>query len=432
MRSVFYIAVTLHMLWSHTAFADLDVEPPTPAKKAWPNTIVIEWQGLNIEPEVRQGAGVALKRSQSQIAAAFLGNAPIVNLDTLIPNTSSNTSTLRRSLNPHLAGDRASGSPILVQPMWTSFQGAQIFMLVVSDSRSNVVLRTVHQVVPSSTWKASVKSKSIDGIIRDMTTKLTNAILSNSKPLEPRSPDLAIGLTSTTVSNRVNEIERNALSLIFAANSLDSYTIINPLSHETLASIHQAWSAQGLLARSNRNLSIGWIYPENTSLQTLPVTLKLAMKPTDGVFGQPLTWQLNDSVTLNINGNNQLSITSNSESYKNLNDHLAVERKSLERSENPAASSIRGAWVYLDKGRAWGLKMNDRLVIANGSSSIKGHIVGYYGAEMHLKSPRGFPIAEGAIMFVRKGQRDVKVGQEFAYDQMVVPVAWPPVSSVER
>jgi hypothetical protein len=70
--------------------------------------------------------------------------------------------------------------------------------------------------------------------------------------------------------------------------------------------------------------------------------------------------------------------------------------------------------------------MNDRLVIANGTTKIKGHVVGYFGPEMHLKSPRGFPIEEGAIMFVRKGQHDVRIGYEFAYDKMEVPTAWPP------
>ena len=69
--------------------------------------------------------------------------------------------------------------------------------------------------------------------------------------------------------------------------------------------------------------------------------------------------------------------------------------------------------------------MNDRLVVADDSQVVKGHIVGYYGPELSLKSPKGWPISEGAIMYVRKGQRESKLGQEFKYDKMTVPTPWP-------
>ena len=53
--------------------------------------------------------------------------------------------------------------------------------------------------------------------------------------------------------------------------------------------------------------------------------------------------------------------------------------------------------------------------------AVKGHVVGYFGPEMKLKSPRGYDIHEGAIIFIRSGQKVVKEGDVFSYDQKKVP-----------
>ena len=425
MRTTVYNILIILCSLAQTAFAELDVAVPLKPEKLWPDTIVLEWQTLNIDDNQKRFTATGLANSQSEIAKSFVKSGSINRLDTFMPKTSVNTPMLARKLNKYVAGQRG-GAPILVQPLWASFQGNQIIMIVVSDSQSNVVLRTVHQVIPKDSWNSLTKSKTTASVFSSVAATLCQTLLANPDALQPRNPDLALGLHSTTVSDKSNELERNALNLIFAAQYFDSYTIVNPLSQEQIAMIHRAWNAEGLLRRSNRNLSIAWIYPENTVRQSLPLKMELIIKPTDGVFAQELTWQIRDSALLNITNDNQLTITSSNSSLTTLKERLAVEKQSLARSDNPLAAGIRGAWVYLDKGRAWGLKMNDRLVISTGNSTIKGHVVGYFGPEMHLKSPRGFPIEEGAIMFVRKGQHDVKVGYEFAYDKMEVPTAWPP------
>lgn len=408
-----------------TAFAELDVAVAIKPKTLWPDTIVLDWQTLNIDADQKRIAALGLTNSQNEIAKLFVKDSAVSRLDTLMPKSEDNTATLARALNKYLAGQR-SGLPLLIQPLWASLQGHQIILIAVSDSRTNVVLNIVHHVITKDAWKSLIQAKSTAEVFSSTARKLCDQILANSSALEPRSPDLALGLHATTISGSSHELERNALNLLLAVQHLNSYTIVNPLSQEQIAMIHRAWSAQGLLSRSNRNLSIAWYYPENIVRQSLPLTLGLVIKPTDGVFAQPLTWQIRETASLDITNDNQLNITPTQSAITTLKDRLSDEKKSLARSDNPLASSIRGAWVYLDKGRAWGLKMNDRLVIATGTATIKGHVVGYFGPEMHLKSPRGFPIQEGAIMFVRKGQRGVKIGNEFSYDKMNVPTPWPP------
>lgn len=408
-----------------TAVAELDVNVPLVPTQLWPDTVVLSWQTLNIDYDQKRIAVTGLKQSQASLAKLILGNSPTATLETFAPKSPTNDVSLMRALATSWAGSR-NEIPIVVQPAWTSIRGAQIFMLIVSDSRSNIVLRTVHRVVSKANWTQATQAKGIPKLL----TALVNELWSeaSSQPFKPTNPDLAIGLNLSAISERSNEIERNALNLLFAAQYFAPYTTINPLAHESVATIHRAWNTTGLLRKPNRNLTCAWMYPDNTAQQTLPLTLTLTIKPTDGVFAQPLPWQIHEPATLTITDNNQLTIATS----LNLADQLAVEEQALNRRENPKAAKIYGAWVYLDKGRAWGLKMNDRLILVDGSTQIKGHIVGYYGPEMKLKSPRGYPIHEGAIMFVRKGQLSAKIGTEFIYDPMEVPTPWPPKSPTDK
>ncbi|NBQ53224.1 MAG: hypothetical protein EBU49_06560 [Proteobacteria bacterium] len=110
-------------------------------------------------------------------------------------------------------------------------------------------------------------------------------------------------------------------------------------------------------------------------------------------------------------------------------DFLTRERNALSLDEAPQVAKINRAWVYLDKGRAYGLELDDRLVIGGGpvnySATIKGHVVGFFGPDKKITSPRGFPVNEGAIVYIRKGQGDTKVGQTFVYDETVFPTNYP-------
>jgi hypothetical protein len=62
----------------------------------------------------------------------------------------------------------------------------------------------------------------------------------------------------------------------------------------------------------------------------------------------------------------------------------------------------------------------------NEDGSIKGHVVGFYGPELKLTSKSGHSIAEGAIIYIRKGQRSIKLGDSFEYEQVNYPTPWPP------
>lgn len=111
---------------------------------------------------------------------------------------------------------------------------------------------------------------------------------------------------------------------------------------------------------------------------------------------------------------------------EDLNRQIEVRNQALSSQSLPQVAHIYGAWAYLDKGRAWGLQLGDRLVVQSSQGAIKGHIVRYFGVQEKIKSVQGYLIEEGAIMYVRKGQRKIQLGDRLDYDRRSYPTPWPP------
>jgi hypothetical protein len=213
--------------------------------------------------------------------------------------------------------------------------------------------------------------------------------------------------------------------MLLAAQWSGGFTVINPFATEQLTSLHGFYGQKNMMRRANREIITRLTYAKTPKGLKLPVTVTLNIGATDGVFGQTLPWSWSEPLTIGVNADSTMNLKCSDK----LKTSLTTESSALRRDELPQIVKIRGAWAYVDKGRAWGLQMNDRLVSNDDPSKIKGHVVAYYGPEMKLSSSRGWPIHEGAIVFIRKGQRDLRVGQTLTYDGMKVPTPWPPGSA---
>jgi len=176
--------------------------------------------------------------------------------------------------------------------------------------------------------------------------------------------------------------------------------------------------------RFNRTLQLGWFLEQKSispASAAQPLKLEIMAQLSEGVFGTRSQADLLKTIDLDLRASElKLGV------LPLLEPLLAAEDASLRRAEQPQISRIYGAWAYVDRGRAWGLRMNDRLELADASGTVKGHVVGFYGSAMNIKSPRGFPVSEGAIVFIRKGQKEIKIGQELMFDQTKYPTPWPP------
>lgn len=423
-------AAWLSLAVPSTLIAEPEEIPSRQPATTWPEALILPWQTLNIDHDQLAKAAKGLAISQRELAEMSATN--IIPLSEVArPSAALDLNSERvftRILSGGLKDPSLFTKPLVaITPVWASAQSRQILMLIVSTSDGNIILGSSHRVVSAEAWRNNITRGTTPNVFSPMVRGMWEEI--SAKSLRVPNPDLAVGLSVGAVSFTKNEMERNALNLLLASEHLAGFTIVNPLGAEILAGVHRSWNAGGVLRKPNRILTMTWLYKKPASrMNAGPLELSLDIKAADGVFAQSLPWSVNETAVLDINNDNQLKIGIT----QKLREHLDAEQKSLARAENPLAVKKHGAWLYLDKGRAWGLRMNDRLVISDGSQTVKGHIVGYFGPEMQLKSPRGWPINEGAILFVRKGQATSQVGQEFIYDKMMVPTPWPPQNTAVK
>ena len=166
-----------------------------------------------------------------------------------------------------------------------------------------------------------------------------------------------------------------------------------------------------ILAQLSRKTQATKTRAENTSL-----TIQFLV--SDAIFGSTIA-ERSISSELAQSATKQWVI----DSQAVVNTILDIE-KTLTNSA-PQIIHRYGAWVYLDRGRAYGLRMDDR-VIVNENKGIKGHVVGYYGPNAGLRHPTESPasgslVSEGAIVYIREGQDKVKIGQTLAFDTKFFP-----------
>ena len=425
---------------------EIDVTLKTGTQDIFPKIFLAPWETTNVDSDAVAANRTTLISSHKKLAEELgIGQLTLSTyMKESTPDQYATNSLLVQS--PAFTStyvsmqQQISGKSIMVIPVWTKFKKKNIVILTKIDAITNEILGMDHEVLseineeePSSsqiksTNTATIKQQRTQAQKMLSTNSIQNALIRINALLSSQNsltspPDLAVSIANISSSDRKNEFDRSTLNILLAMEHLKGFRVVNPYSQELIAKIHHVFGLKAQFRKANRNLTTIWSFSNKDLMQqnALQIRARLLIRPSDGVFGQSLPWQVDEDVDIIAKPNNKLSLNLSNK----LSESLDVEKKSLNRAENPAASKIYGAWVYLDKGRAWGLRMNDRLIISDGTTEIKGHIVSYYGPEQKLSSPRGWPVNEGAIMFIRKGQDKVKVGQEFIYDKMLVPTHWP-------
>jgi hypothetical protein len=387
-----------------------------------PQLMLLPWQTPMIDADTVYRTRKTRDAMTLQLKNALLPTAKL--LDTVAPQNLT-AEGARSQLKNIWAEERttAVSSPTAIIPLWTHIHDYDLFALIVIDSMQNTIKSVTHRLVPRGKMRSALKDGSYTGYFAPTVLDLQSAVdLSGAQT--PRE-DMSVGFRDQTASTRANEIDRNTIALLLAAQWSKDFTVINPFAVELLTTVHSFYRQANAMRRANRDVITRMTYTMPPSGLKLPVTLALNIRATDGVFGQTLPWFWSEPLTLGVNADQTINLIYS----EKLKTSLNTEYASLRRNELPQVVKIRGAWAYVDKGRAWGLQMNDRLVSQDSPTGIKGHVVAYYGPEMKLSSARGWPIHEGAVVFIRKGQRDVRVGTTLTYDAMTVPTPWPPTTT---
>ena len=205
----------------------------------------------------------------------------------------------------------------------------------------------------------------------------------------------------------------NCLNILAAKGLIKKYHTKNPVGHFNYKFLSNFLKFSQANIRSNRNLSIEWNV-EDTKYEN-----KISLSET--TLASPV---INPTLAKG-NLKDELSIKIPAK----IENRLAIMEQVLSEEEPPMVIKVYGAWAYLDKGRAWGLEMNDRLWFEKDGRMVKGHVVAYFGPGLRLTSPRGRKVTEGAIVFIRTGQHSVHIGDTFEFDPTVFPTPWPPVKT---
>ncbi len=250
---------------------------------------------------------------------------------------------------------------------------------------------------------------------KDLTKQIMAAVAGWPQTLTPPQLTTALKLATTIKRESLGHHHGELLcaNLILAKALIPQYRVLNTIGQKNLLFVRRLGNHLPL-QRSNRALHLDWQKPKES--------WQLILESSEGIFGTT------------IDNRNRWSIDKLTTDFaipQELQDLLAQEELSLHQKTLPQVVKIYGAWAYLDKGRAWGLKINDRLVSPKGNKINKGHIVGFYGPKKNLKSPHGYPIHDGAILYIRKGQHVVEIGDSFAFDNKTYPSPWPPQAEAD-
>lgn len=410
--------------------------PATPATApaeplAYPGGMSMPWRIVGVDALTRAAARDALTRSLTTMRTAWLDDPQT--FTAFLANRKPLTINRKRLTDQIGTGTPRTPLPspaVTVEPTWCSFMDRHVFVVTVADTALNTLLGSAHVTIPIDRWEALGQGRA--AFLSAQLPALTTRALAQAttKGAAPASDALHVGLSLARSLTRDDEGFSACIGLLVEEKLAPDYTVARALGTDHLATVRDTLGQRAALRRPTRGLVMAWSNPPERTLvnkatgpgptRRLPVTLELKANMAETVFGGHVPVTHASRWTFAANGD-QIGFTVDAGFKKLLDD----ERATLQLADWPQVARINRAWVYLDRGRAWGLKMNDRVVAEVDGEPVKGHVVRFFGPEAGLTSPRGFPIREGAIVYVRKNQRKARLGLEFRMDPREYPTPYP-------
>ena len=367
------------------------------------NSGVLPWV-TNVDSDKLRLYKDSLSKVQDNMSSYCLENR----IDLSEQVLSSNVKTKLKKLV--LGKSKSKCQSLFFEPVWVEYGGEDYFFLNVVDQKSNLVFQDNLMISLEYDSKKSSKVNDEAKIVQGM-----NTLFDSFKSKRLSSPNNRVKL-SVLYSNTDRFL---GFSLLMENTILNhgGVNIVHGSSKEWLDLVWQYLKPEekdSIRNRANRTCSLSWYQDK--------------LKKEEGIITVSLNWNMSESVFLNHVGSSfeesfsfkkdsSKLVLSNKDALENLWEIIDTQQKELSVS-SPKVVKIDRAWVYLDKGRASGLRIYDRFIVGNESY---GHVVGYYGVEEKLNSDQGYPISEGAILYIRKGQNKVRIGQEVRYDPATYP-----------
>ncbi len=372
-----------------------------------PDLSVLPWQLIGLDNEFATRNAKKLEALHAQLLQNILPNSQSLDLwleaqGRVLPYN------LKHSLHRVATGKAPIIVPSYVIPIICRIDESIIVATELAGLSDNFLLSSRQQFTSRSAWEGEGGAPL--AINAAWASELNAGIHLPDK--EAAAFKLDLGLLRSSHNTIVGTHE--CLNMLVAHELQKTMMVPTPLDLLEGYRLRQNLFPASQVKRSTRTLLVDWgMNPTGPRLEALVLAsesvLGSKMSPRS-----PMIFEIKAS-------ENRIAIPAE------LQKILSDTRNQLLAKDLPQVAKIYGAWVYLDRGRAWGLDMNDRLYFEDGDRFVKGHVVGFYGSGLNLKSPRGFAIQEGAIVFVRKGQRQLKIGDSFGFDPTEFPTPWPAV-----
>lgn len=381
--------------------------PEAAAQDEVPKLSVLPWQLIGLDNEFPTRHKKKLDELHKQLAGATLTNTQALDL-WLEAKGRKLPYNLKRSLNRVLSGESTLATPgaAYIVPVLCRVNEHIVVATQLVDLSQNILLSSEQLFTPLKAWEGESPPLSL-------TSAWTQNLGSRIKGIDTEAEAFKIDLALRRGSNTSVVGSYECLNMLLAHELQKSLNVPTPLN------LLEGYRLRQLLAnsrpkKSTRTYSVDWgVNPKGPSYAA-------SLNVSESVRGAGMERDLPVTFTVKPDENRMLV-------PDEFLQRLMASRSELLAKDYPQVAKVYRAWVYLDRGRAWGLEMNDRLYLNDNGRRVKGHVVGFYTNTEKLTSPRGFPIQEGAIVYVRKGQREVKVGDTFQFDPTAYPTPWPAV-----
>ena len=383
------------------------------------------WRQLGIEPELWGASKNARRKTKQELDKRWLKDSASLLSLFPPPATTINQGRMAAKIGTGTASLAAQTS---LEPVWCSIGDHDLLFLQLSSLPLDTLLVSEHRVIDKRESLKALKRKTFENFLTTQLNELYTRFKEKvAKGIPPEAENaLQVGLKLAKESTRKDTGSYQCLNLLLSERLAESFRVIRPIGTESLYHVKRVAKQTHRYRRATRTLLMKWDLDHSYKKgpPKLPLEYSLTATMSESVFGQRIVAFKQQPYSF-TKQNNQLTFKIDPQ----LTASLQAEARSLNLADLPQVSRVYGAWIYLDRGRAYGLKMKDRLVFKDDPQAIKGQVVGFYGPNLGLKSPRGFKVSEGAIVYIRKGQRQTKIGQTFAFDQTKYPTPFPPNSN---
>jgi len=404
MKSLIFIAVLIKVL--------VGSDEALSQSQTTNSVYVLPWVTFNERHDKVAELRPSLDRLRNQLAALWTNESKPLEVN----EDDARSINFRRQSAKFISGPLSTklGMNVAIQPIWCHIGDTQVLGLQAIDIANRRLLATTHRAVRTPNAKILLNQQ----IAQPAAEELLRKTVENSRKIKYQP--LKLDLKLITQSTRADTGSFECLNNIVIEDLLPKFNVDTSTGNEAIVHLGHILKIKKIASRPTRIVRLKWSTPEKKII-TIEQQISLSASWSEGILGTNFSSTEPEAIKIAVN-NSRLKISQ----HESIIKQLEMEANQLKAENTPTVIKTYGAWAYLDQGRSWGLKINDRLVERQNPDEVKGHVVGFYGSGLKLKTANGTPVHEGAIIYIRKGQTGLKVGQTFLFDQKTFPTPWPP------